>query len=300
MGTTSPAQALDVDGVIRSRSGGIQFPDGTIQTTKTIQGPPGAPGPQGFQGVTGPIGPTGTVGSTGPVGPTGPVGATGAGLTPDQLEILSHMSIVYLDDGSGNFVNKTIRITGVNLQIVNGLGATNGYPTDPTSVDPMDTATNGVGNVIVGYAELQGAGDRTGSHNVVIGTDNNYSSFGGFVVGRLNDILNAYSTVSAGIDNTASGLYSSVVAGTENVASGDYSSVTGGWQNTASGSKASVAGGQLNMASGGESFVSGGDQNTASATESTVCGGHVNSSNHQNSTVSGPSGSTSATNQHVH
>ena len=77
VGTTAPTQALDVDGVIRSRSGGIQFPDGTIQTTKTLQGPPGAPGPQGFQGVAGPTGPAGAVGPTGAIGATGSTGPTG-------------------------------------------------------------------------------------------------------------------------------------------------------------------------------------------------------------------------------
>ena len=71
-------------------------------------------------------------------------------LTPEQEEILSHMSIVYLDDGFGNLVNKAIRMDGVNLQIVNGLDATNGFPFDPDSVDPMDTVVNGVGNLIVG------------------------------------------------------------------------------------------------------------------------------------------------------
>ena len=84
VGTTAPTQALDVDGVVRSRSGGIQFPDGTIQTTKTLQGPPGAQGPQGFQGVAGATGAPGVTGATGATGAqgqqgiTGPTGATGA------------------------------------------------------------------------------------------------------------------------------------------------------------------------------------------------------------------------------
>ena len=51
-------------------------------------------------------------------------------LTPEQAEILSHLSIVYLDDGQGS-TTKTIRISDVNVQIVNGLGVTNGFPPDP-------------------------------------------------------------------------------------------------------------------------------------------------------------------------
>ena len=48
-------------------------------------------------------------------------------LTQQQTEILGHMSIVFLDDGAGNLVNKTIRISGVNVQIVNGSGTTNNF-----------------------------------------------------------------------------------------------------------------------------------------------------------------------------
>ena len=50
-----------------------------------------------------------------------------------------------------------VTISGANLRVVNGLGATN--------------TTNGVGNIIVGYNEDRGDGNdtRTGSHNVVGG-----------------------------------------------------------------------------------------------------------------------------------
>jgi len=41
LGTTSPTARLDVDGLIRSRSGGIEFPDGSVQTTATLMGPAG-------------------------------------------------------------------------------------------------------------------------------------------------------------------------------------------------------------------------------------------------------------------
>ena len=76
-----------------------------------------------------------------------------AGLSAEEREILSHLSIVYLDNGFGGTV-KTIRVSGVNLQLVNGLEATNGHPADPTAIDPGLTTTNGVGNLIVGYNEV--------------------------------------------------------------------------------------------------------------------------------------------------
>ncbi len=129
------------------------------------------------------------------LGATEPVpicNAQGGELTEEQREILSHMSMVQLsmgEDEQGNDLGtaKTIRFTGVNVQIVNGLEATNGFPEDPNSVNPVQTVTNGVGNLIVGYQELRGArDDRTGSHNIVAGAGHNYSSFGGLVVGEEN------------------------------------------------------------------------------------------------------------------
>jgi hypothetical protein len=89
VGTPSPQEALDVAGVIRSSTGGIRFPDDTIQTTAQLVGPPGpegpqgppgpqgSTGPQGPQGPTGPQGPIGTQGATGPQGPQGPQGPPG-------------------------------------------------------------------------------------------------------------------------------------------------------------------------------------------------------------------------------
>ena len=121
--------------------------------------------------------------------------AFAGGLTPEQEEMLGHMSIVFLDDGVGGTV-KTIRFTGVNVQIVNGLEATNGNPNCPN----CETGTvNGLGNLIVGYNELLGTfrpPNHTGSHNVVVGTDNNYTSWGGLVAGFAHEIAGGWSSLS--------------------------------------------------------------------------------------------------------
>src|SRR5262245_18296695 len=89
-----------------------------------------------------------------------------------------------------------ITISGANLHIVNGLGAT-------------DT-TNGLGRLIVGYNEhrppsaLPPTTDiRTGSHNVVVGREHNFSRFGGLVVGRFNEICGPWVSVSGGEFSTA-------------------------------------------------------------------------------------------------
>ncbi len=127
-------------------------------------------------------------------------------LTPEQREILGHMSIVFLNDGQGG-VTKTIRFSGVNVQVVNGLGSTE--------------TTGGVGNLIVGYNELNPIGNvRTGSHYLVVGRGNSYTRYGGIVASRGNTASGAYATVTGGTQNRASGDFSSVTAGRCNYASG--------------------------------------------------------------------------------
>jgi len=169
-----------------------------------------------------------------------------------QEEILSHMSIVFLDDGMGNMI-KTIRITGVNVQVVNGMD---------------DTATtNGAGNLIIGYNEdpPEGVENRSGSHNLVVGIDHTFNSYGGFVVGRSNRITGTYASVSGGNFNEASGNSSSVSGGSANVAFASSSTVSGGSSNRANSPNSSVSGGQLNTATGSFSSISGGRQCTVNA-----------------------------------
>jgi hypothetical protein len=86
-----------------------------------------------------------------------------------------------------------ITFSNVNVHIVNGTGSTDGV-------------YNGRGNLIVGYNELRGSNDvRSGSHNIIIGMRNNYSSYGGLVAGRDNTISGSHACVSGGSHNTASG-----------------------------------------------------------------------------------------------
>ncbi len=214
-----------------------------------------------------------------------------------------------------------IRVTGANLQLVNGLGAT--------------ATANGTGNLIVGYDEERdssvseqcsvgtnpGDGSRvtnltectaaggvfarnhkTGSHYVIAGIEANYSRWGGLVVGhqntsnydyasvsggRLNRASGQSSSVSGGVGNTASGTHSSVSGGQHNTASGAVSSVSGGSSNTANGVLASISGGNSNTASGNHSSVSGGSDNTASGFASSISAGRDNIVNGDASSITG-------------
>jgi hypothetical protein len=193
-----------------------------------------------------------------------------------MLKFLPHMRIVHLDNGNGT-TSKTIQFHGVNVQIVNGLGATNGNPADPLTNLPGQTTVNGMGNLIVGYSEAPTAPfDRTGSHNIVVGIRHQWSSFGGLLGGWLNTISGAYSSVSGGSNGTASGDLSSVPGGSTNFALGAGSSVSGGFRNFASGTRSSVSGGDANNAGGRDASISGGQLNQATADKSSITGGIAN------------------------
>lgn len=181
-----------------------------------------------------------------------------------------------------------VLVEACNLQVANGTGNT--------------ASRNGLGNLIVGYDEerpdtaaafLETCSDgqydnetdciaagriwaqnhKSGSHNLVVGTHNNYASFGGAVFGVINTINNQYATVTAGSDNIASGFFSTVGGGLYNTARGDWSSIGGGLHNLTTDYTASILGGQANTASGKFSTVSGGESNRALGDGSSVSGG---------------------------
>jgi len=175
---------------------------------------------------------------------------------------------------NGVGTNTELFFSGVNVHIVNGLGATNGNPNAPFDFrgDLGPVATNGLGNLIIGYnssrSTFNETDTRTGSHNLVLGDGNNYSSFGGIIGGQTNTISGPYASVTGGSSNAASLDFSVVTAGVDNVSSGEDAVVTGGLFNTASGAGSVVAGGSSNKASGEASVVTGGFKNTASGTDS--------------------------------
>jgi hypothetical protein len=116
---------------------------------------------------------------------------------PDRFAALERKLAPLTFDATTN----EIVITGANLRLLNGLGST-------------DT-TNGLGNLIVGYNEPRDSGEnrQTGSHNVVVGKQHQFSSFGGLVVGLQNEIRGAFASVSGGVGNTAAAEHASISGG---------------------------------------------------------------------------------------
>ncbi|NNG01435.1 MAG: hypothetical protein HKM93_18750 [Desulfobacteraceae bacterium] len=179
-----------------------------------------------------------------------------------------------------------VRFSGVNLQVVNGLGITD--------------ATNGLGNLLIGYDEERpDESDKTGSHYLVLGTRNNYTKFGGIVAGDHNDATGAYSSVSGGSHNTAGGDHSIVSGGSINTAGGNRSSISGGYNNETPGNHASISGGRYNNGDGDYSSASGGRNNTASGSYSSVSGGEGNAAIGTDSSISGGRSNTAIGNHSI-
>jgi FtsZ-binding cell division protein ZapB len=148
-------------------------------------------------------------------------------------------------------IGPNIIFSGANIHIVSGSGST-----DDGMLNNPSATLRGLGNLIIGYNEdpgkrpggpeapppILGPGDRSGSHNLVIGRWNRFTkaAFGGLVAGEANIISNEGAGVSGGFGNTASGFDASVVGGVVNTASGNEASVIGG-QNVTANNNFSIA-----------------------------------------------------------
>jgi hypothetical protein len=179
----------------------------------------------------------------------------GAGELETLNSLLPH--VTYLEAGVAG--KPTIQLSGVNVQVVNGAGST--------------ASANGEGNLVIGYDENAGKHEQTGSHDLILGQEQTFTSYGGVLAGQLNSITAPFASVSGGQQNTASGEGAWAGGGQRNLASGLDSSISGGQLNQA-GFISSVSGGALNRAStGGSSWVGGGFKNSATGGYSSIFGG---------------------------
>jgi hypothetical protein len=175
--------------------------------------------------------------------------------------------------GNSSSALKTVLFKGVNVQVVNGTG--------------IETSLNGLGNLIVGYADNTGGGPRTGSHNLITGDNGVWTSYGGLLAGDFNQIHGPFDSVPGGRSSTATGFDSTVAGGAGNLASGFAASANGGIANTANGFYATTSGGALNTARGEASSVSGGRHNIAFGNASSVSGGLNNAARGMNDSILG-------------
>jgi trimeric autotransporter adhesin len=199
----------------------------------------------------------------------------------EQQKLLAILPYIkYVASGVGG--KPTIQFSGVNLQVVNGEGRT--------------TSANGAGNLVIGYDENQGKHEQSGSHDLILGAEQTFTSYGGILAGRENTITAPFAEVLDGFANTASGEYDAVSAGNRNTATGTFGAwIGGGWHNTSSGSSTSVTGGAYNNAGGENGSVSGGEENTTSGLfDPSVSGGDGNTAGGFWASVSGGEANTAS------
>jgi hypothetical protein len=178
------------------------------------------------------------------------------------LSILPY--IKYVASGVGS--KPTIQFSGANVQILSGTGT--------------EETLNGAGNLIVGYDPSPRA--QTGSDNLIVGTEQEFTSYGSIVGGTDNTIEAPFSDVF-GARNLVLGEDSSIIGGYQNAAYGSNSTIIGGQLNQTGkevtgegGGLATVAGGVENNAEGIASVIGGGSSNVATGTLSSASGGVAN------------------------
>ena len=189
-----------------------------------LEGKEGKQGLEGKEGKEGKEGPQGLEGKEGKEGKEGPEGKNA--LSSDEISTLKGIlpCITKVDEGIDK--KPTVQFHGCNVQIVNGEGKTK--------------TTNGEGNLVIGYDEFPGG--QTGSHNLIFGFEQTFTSYGSIIGGSINSDTGPFS-VAFGQGNTASGEDSAVSGGLSGAASGRFSAVSGGASNTASGEDSAVSGG---------------------------------------------------------
>jgi len=162
-------------------------------------------------------------------------------LEAENAELRAYLSV--------DTVTDSVVFSGANVYIQSGSGTTDddrsGYLGDGVG------SLTGLGNLIIGYDEDDGEDDKSGSHNLVLGFWNSYSSYGGVI---------------SGVENAITAPTAAAIGGSNNEVSGDRAVILGGQSSVADGYKAAILGGRDNTASGSYSTVYGG--NTQSATTS--------------------------------
>jgi len=203
-----------------------------------------------------------------------PIGKHPRPATREELEILKHLSLEQIEHGTDaqhpGFL--TVRVTGLDVQIVNGAGDT--------------LQANGLGNLIIGYAEV----DESASHSIVMGTDPYVDGAASLVAGTSNTVNASHAMAIAGFGSTVEAQGAVITGGVNSLitSSADNAVVTGGDQADVEGDRAVHLGGRYTRVDGPDSVVTGGYGGWARLyTGAIVSGGQESTSEGPQSAVAG-------------
>ena len=185
-----------------------------------------------------------------------------------DLDLIKANTVLELDGLLGRTQDAhgydTALFRGVNVQVVNGVGATN--------------SVNGLGNLVIGYNASSAASvNRLGSHNLVLGDEQSYPNTEAVVTERIVsntdlaiNVSNNMSTVVGSNQGTTIGASQAVTVGkdlTETIG-GDRSAVVGADSLESIGRSATIAvGGNASIDVGDNMSVNGGKDMAFSAGE---------------------------------
>lgn len=208
-----------------------------------------------------------------------------------------------------------VRITGANLQVVNGSGN-------------QDTP-NGLGNLLIGYNKFGAAPTKefcsdgqyrdqadceaasrtwaplqgSGSHNLIGGYYNSFTQTGGIVFGNTSIINRRQASVLGGTSGESAGFGSVILAGTGHTVTGGGSVILGGLQNEIRLTSSLIVGGSMNKIgtdtsgpASGAGVILGGTLNTiGDGFTPAIVGGQQNTASHNFSVILGESSLTTDT-----
>ncbi len=232
IGTGQPSDPLTVNGVIRSMSGGFEFPDGTLQSTAATGG-----GGDGYSLDADDGNPIDAVYVDG----NGSVGI-GTNVPGESLDVVGNIH------ASGTIASGSSVVVDGTAHTITSDADLELHVADGRALRIETNATSP--NLVGGYGG-----------NIVPSGVTGATIAGGGEDGFPNEVANHFGTVSGGEDNTANGVYATVAGGFGNAASPN--GVVSGGQLNEAGSNAVVAGGQSNKAPGRWSAVPGGNSNVA-------------------------------------
>lgn len=154
----------------------------------------------------------------------------------------------------------TVVLRGVNLQLVNGLGAT--------------ATRNGSGNLILGYNESQALFvDRNGSHNLVVGDEQAYPDTAAVVTGNLGSTRDLVVIAATDLDTVVGGSHTRSVQFDDTTIVGRHRGETVGGNRTGSigAAHALTVGGAQTVSVGANQTISIGNNKTETVgSDSTV------------------------------
>jgi len=290
-----PGPLLNVEGVIRSGAGGIQYPDDSVQATAgiTTETDPTVPAYilDGIQWGEVSGRPAGL-----DDGDNDTTYSAGTGLDI-QTTIIGLLSAYQLPQGcseqevatwsGGAWVCGSAPIGGSYWSLTGNAGTTTTNFIGTTDNQALELRVSGARalrlepgssspNVLGGYAL-----------NAVTGGAQGVTISGGGRDLAINQVSQGYATISGGAGNTASGYAATISGGESHDASGSYAAIGGGTGNTVSGESAVISGGGTNQALDSYASVGGGQTNIASSLYATISGGVVNTASGPQSTIGG-------------